>query len=350
MLDSLLRQARSCAHVGSALYGELLDGLAADYAAGGVTRTLLYGVTATPVHDALPLRYLATAHRLALEGMAPNLAALYASCGGHWDGGDPTPAFLRTVRENQTLFAHGVRQNVQTNEVARSAVLASGFSLVSRRHGLPMATLEIGSSAGLLSRWMHYGFNTGESVTGNPASVLQFGPQWWHAPPPHLDPAATVVSTRACDITPLDLATPLGRLAMESFLWPDQIDRRERLLAALAVAADHPLLVEQADAGAWLSQRLTAGLPTGTATVVFHSIVWQYLPQSTRDTMRDALHRAGASAAPESPLLWLRMEPATPEHASLRLTSWPGGVDEELAHVGYHGADIRWLQSAGSAG
>ena len=343
VLDALQRQALSCAHVGSSLYGVLLDGLAADYDADGITRELLKDVSTAPVHDALPLRYLATAHHLALAGLAPDLASIYASCGGEWNGEDPTRLFLRVARTNRAAFENGVRTNVQTNEAARSAVLASGFSLISHRYGLPMSTLEIGSSAGLLSRWMHYGFDTGESTTGDAASQLQFGPLWWNAPLPRLDPAATVVSMRASDITPLDLSTAPGRLAMESFLWPDQVDRRARLLLALAVAQEHPLVVEQADAGEWLTDLLAADLPAGTATVVFHSIVWQYLPQATRETMRAALQRSGLTAEPDCPLLWLRMEPATAEHAALRLTSWPGGIDEELAHVGYHGADVRWL-------
>jgi hypothetical protein len=45
------------------------------------------------------------------------------------------------------------------------------------------------------------------------------------------------------------------------------------------------------------------------------------------------------------------MEPATPDHADLRLTVWDGRAlpnpgepgDEVLAHVGYHGARVRWL-------
>jgi hypothetical protein len=40
------------------------------------------------------------------------------------------------------------------------------------------------------------------------------------------------------------------------------------------------------------------------------------------------------------------MEPATPDHAEVRLTTWPTGEQELLAQVGYHGADIRWVGSA----
>ena len=76
---------------------------------------------------------------------------------------------------------------------------------------------------------------------------------------------------------------------------------------------------------------------------MFHSIVWQYLPRPTRHAVRAALRLAGERAASSVPLCWLRMEPATPVHADLRATTWPGGEELVLAHVGYHGADVRWL-------
>ena len=88
-------------------------------------------------------------------------------------------------------------------------------------------------------------------------------------------------------------------------------------------------------------------LPTGTATVVFHSIVLQYLAVDSRHRMRDALHAAGARATDAAPLAWLRMEPAG-ESADLRLTWWPGGAEEVLATAGYHGGTIRWSGSTGA--
>ena len=341
--DSLRRQAASCAHIGSPLYAHLLDGLCADYVAGGISYEVLNGVTKQPVHDALGLRYLATAHRLALEGSAPELASAYESCGGTWSGTDLVPAFCRAVEANRDAFTDGVRRNVQTIEVGRAAVLTSGFSLISLRHRLPLTVYEVGSSAGLLSQWMHVRFDTGFSATGPAESPLRFDATWWHQPAPLLDPDLTVTAAYASDVAPIDVSDPVGRLQMMSFVWPDQLRRRERLQAAIDVALAHPLHVEQADAGQWIARALGAPLPHGVATVVFHSIVWQYLPVTTRTMLRESLRRAGASATPASPLLWLRMEPDTPERAAVRLTTWPGGYEEVIAHVGYHGADVRWL-------
>jgi hypothetical protein len=109
---------------------------------------------------------------------------------------------------------------------------------------------------------------------------------------------------------------------------------------AIDIAGRVPVTVEAADAGTWLLANLA--VEPGAATAVFHSIVWQYLPRSTKDAVRSALTRAGEAATSGAPLCWLRMEPAGVT-ADLRLTTWPGGDEVQLATVGYHGADIDWL-------
>jgi hypothetical protein len=342
--EALERQAVSCKAVGSPLYGALLEGLLDDYLRGGLTAELLDGVTDQPVHDALPLRYLATGHLLALSGQAAGLAAHYPSCGGHWAGdGRVVDDFLAAVADARDAFVLGVRRNVQTNEVGRAPVLASGFALLGARHGLPFDQLEIGSSAGLLSRWDHFGYETGLSRGGDAAAAVRFTSEWWAGGAPDLGRLQPVRRRRACDISPIDVSTDAGRQTMLSFVWPDQLTRIERLRAALAVAEQVAVTVECADAADWLAAQLTAGPAPGATTVLFHSIVWQYLPRPTKDGVRAALAAAGERAGDTNPLCWLRMEPDTLERAALRLTTWPGGSEEKLAEVGYHGADIVWL-------
>lgn len=351
VLEAIQHQADGCGRVGSDLYATLLTSLATDYMSGGITAELLDGVSEQPLHDAVALRYLATAHRLALNGEAPELAEHYASCGGEWSGGHILDAFLSVVSNHRREFVSGMQRNVQTNEVGRAVALSAGLSLIAARHGVALRTLEIGASAGLLSRWPSYSYDTGESAAGEPGSEVTFDASWYSGSLPALHRPIEVAERAASDIAPIDATTPDGQLTMLSFLWPDQMERRHRLLAALRVAERDPVTVEQADAGDWLSERLGTTLPEGVATVVFHSIVWQYLPRATKDAVRAALSEAGERATASSPLCWLRMEPANAEHADLRLTSWPEGAGgtsgegaELLAHVGYHGADLRWLR------
>jgi len=217
------------------------------------------------------------------------------------------------------------------------------LSHVALATGLPLRTMEIGASAGLLSRLPWYHVDTGTARCGPPFAPVAFGPEWCAHPPAALVGQLAVDTQSACDISPIDPTTVEGRLRIQSFVWPDQLERMVRLRAALAVAAEHPLRVDAADAGTWLHQQLAGPLPSGVATVVFHSIVWQYLPPATRDAVRAALAGAGSTATASAPLAWVRMEPATATHADVRLTQWPGGQETMLAEVGYHGHDLRWL-------
>ena len=55
------------------------------------------------------------------------------------------------------------------------------------------------------------------------------------------------------------------------------MDRRHRLEIALDLVAGSGLRVERADAADWAEARLREAAP-GEAIVLYHSIVWQYLP------------------------------------------------------------------------
>ncbi len=347
VVDALERQARSCAHLGSPIYAALLREIADDVRSGGATATVLEPVSERPVHDAVPLRLLAATHLLALRGDAPGLAERYPSCGGIWSGEALLPALCDAIGAHGERVTEGMHRNVQTNEIGRLAAIVAGLAEIAQRSGLPLRTLEVGASAGLLAMWPHAFVATGETSTGDPASPLHFDASWFEPPLPNLSTGLRAVEVTASDVAPIDVCTDDGRFLAESFVWPDQIARRGRLLAACALARQHGLHVEQADAGEWLARRLAGPLPDGVATVVYHSIVWQYLPPTTRRALRAALASAGATARPDAPLAWLRMEPATPQHADLRLNMWTGEqepADVVLADVGYHGAPVRWLQ------
>ncbi|HYH52027.1 MAG TPA: DUF2332 family protein [Acidimicrobiia bacterium] len=58
--------------------------------------------------------------------------------------------------------------------------------------------------------------------------------------------------------------------------WPDQAHRLRLLRAGLDVAATMRVAVKKAEAIAWTIERWRP--KPGTATVLYHSIVMQYLP------------------------------------------------------------------------
>ena len=332
-------QAAACESAGSHLYRRILDGVLADLEAGGVCHRLLAHRDDDPFGSALALRFLGAVHRLVLDGGAPELAALYPSTGGDPDAGDVVDTFLRTVEANEDAVDRGTSQGVQTNEVGRSAALVGGYAVVLRETGLPLRILEVGSSAGLNLRFDRFAYDTGAGVVGDPNSPVRFAGVWEGTPPP-LPATFEVAERRGCDRNPLDATTDDGRLRLLSYVWPDQPDRIARLEAAIAVARQVPVELEQADAVAWLQHHLGRPRP-GVATVVVHSIVIQYLPPDRRRQLRATIEDAGAGATADAPLAWLRMEPAG-ELADVRLTTWPGGDERLLGTSGYHGAPVCW--------
>jgi hypothetical protein len=334
--DAIALQARSCAALGSPLYAELLTGLLADFESGGVVYDVL-AQRQRPVRDAVSLRLLGALHRRVLEGEEPALGRHYPSVGGSPRASLVDDA-LEVIARCRLDVDGALTRQVQTNEVGRAATLAGGFAEIARATRLPLSLREIGSSAGLNLHWDGYYYDTGESTLGDSTSLVRFGPHMW-TNPPKLAPVE-IRDRAGTDIAPLDPADPQARLTLLSFVWPDMAIRFDRLRAALDHAADRPPIVARADAADWLAEALPACAEDAT-TVVFHSIVWQYLPPATQARVRNLLHEHGATATSASPLAWLRMEPAGPVTA-LTLTMWPDGTERVLATAGYHGADINW--------
>lgn len=334
MLEALRQQAEACAALGSPLYARLCEHLADDFAARGLSYDLL-AARPRPRRDAVTLRLLGAAHRLALAGKAARLARQYPSCGGAPDGG-LVPAFMDTLAEHRDEVAAALKAQVQTNEVARAAALVLGFTLLARRFELPLRTFEIGAAAGLMSRWDRYFYESPPTAMGDPSSPLHFAGLWLG--PADLSGAPRVSSRRACDLAPLDARDADDRRRLLSFVWPDQGERFARLDAALRIAAaDDPLHIDTAAAGEWVAEHVA--VEGGATTVLFHSIVWQYLAVDEQRGIRAHLHAAGAAATDGAPLAWLRMEPAG-AHADVRLTTWPGGTEHVVATAGYHGSAI----------
>jgi hypothetical protein len=113
------------------------------------------------------------------------------------------------------------------------------------------------------------------------------------------------------------------------------------LRGALQIASRVPASLERADVAEWAAARL-AETASGVATVVYHSIVDEYLPAPTRRAFHETLRGAGARARPEAPLFWLRLEPFPEQRVfGITLTAWPGGEERLLATSGPHGDEVR---------
>jgi hypothetical protein len=329
-------QADACRMIGSPLYAGLMERAAEDVRAGGPTAEILRGHEDDPRFSVLGLRLLGAVNRLVLTGQEPELADAYAD--GHvpkaWE------RLLDALRRNSAELRDSLEQPVQTNEVGRCAALIFGFLAVAEETGLPLRLLEVGASAGLNLRWDRFAYAADGFSWGPADSPLRLEFEL-EGTTPTLPTAVEVAERRGCDANPLDVSTAEGRLNLRSFVWPDQPERIARMEAALEIADREPVALDRETASAW-AQRMLAEPSPGRATVIYHSIVSQYLSDEERAALFDGIREAGKRASTDAPLAWLRMEPAD-DRANLELTLWPGGEDRLLARVGYHGTPVELL-------
>jgi hypothetical protein len=341
-------QARSCAAMGSPLYDHLLTHAATDCAHGGPTWAVLRDHVAPGRGDALALRLMAAVHRLVLESRAPRLASFYPSVGGSGAIGGVWEAFQATVEEHRDTLVTLVDRPCQTNEVGRSAALLVGLFAVARETELPLRLLEVGASAGLNLRCDRFLVGGGGVVVGDPDSPVDLSSHW-RTPPPWTPTPLVVVDRRGCDPEPVDPATSDGRLTLMSSVWADQPARHDRLRGALALAALVPAVVDRASLDVWSRAQLRE-LPAGVTTVVFHSVVLEYVDAAARSAFVEALTEAATRAAADRPLAWVRLEPVDHlRHHGVQVDVWPGDAGRTLARCGAHGTAVTWLDDDSTA-
>jgi hypothetical protein len=274
-----------------------------------------------------------------LERRAPGLAVHYPSVGG--TPGDVWPAARVVVEEQLEPLRALVRRPVQTNEVGRSSALLGGLLHVAAL-GLPVRLLEVGASGGLNLHVDRYRHEVADGVVlGDPRSPVVLATPW-RGTLPDVRAPLRLVERQGCDPGPLDPASAEDRLTLTSYVWPDQLDRFERLRGALQVAAAAPERFERLGGAAFLERELHPR--DGAATVVWHSVVWQYVPPDERDRITAAIEDAGRRATPAAPVAHLWLEPEHVDHGGfvLRLRSWPGGELRLLADAQGHGPPVVW--------
>lgn len=298
----------------------------------------LLGWHGDPQADALALRLAGALHRIVRDGDAA-LAAAYAA--QRIDAALIDAALAR----HGDVLAQYLQSAPQTNEPQRSAMLLGGFLVIAAETGRPLACREIGASAGLNLLWPDYACDFGDWRYGDPDTaplILQAG---WSGPRP---PQAQILlhSRAGCDRAPLDAGNAADRERLLSYVWADQTARLQRIAAALDHAAGQAVTPLQKDAGDFVEAQL-ASKPADAAFVLYHSIVWQYLPADEKQCITRAMQQAGSIATENAPLAWLRLEAgAAADGAELVLTLWRGdgrAAETRLLGIGdYHGRWMRW--------
>ena len=282
---------------------------------------------------------IALIDELPLQKRQPNLLFACARLLGAPEG--EYPAFRDwLVQRWQAVASEVLVRSTQTNEARRCASLLPALSLIPG----PLALLEVGASAGLClfpDRYS-YSYNGGTHVdppTG-PSAVLLECTSTGRMPRPTSVPH--VVWRAGLDLHPLDVRDADDRLWLETLVWPEQQERRQRLRAAIRIAAEDPPILTRGDASELAA--LAGQAPDDATLVVITSAVLVYLPFADRMRFVDSLRALNVR--------WISLEGLRGLPAVRAALPDDGGsegrfvlaLDEvPLAFTGPHGQSLEWI-------
>jgi hypothetical protein len=205
---------------------------------------------------------------------------------------DPAEAIEGLLRRRAEVVDVLLTRRTQTNEVARCATLLPALA------GLPepLAVLEVGASAGLcllLDSWRYrYRTASGDHVLGSSDAPLELECLVSGAVP--LPGALPTITWRhGLDLAPVDVRDPDARRWLQCLVWPEHVERAERLTAALDVAAEQPPPVAAGDLLDDLP-RLAEQAPPEATLVVVHSAALAYVDARRRAAFVELVRSLGA--------------------------------------------------------
>lgn len=292
-----------------------------------------------PLADALPLRLAGGIHALQLRGAEPTLQAIYSD----QPDIDDAAIVAAAIARHEAVLLPWLDGPPQTNEAGRSSNFIAAMLWLADQ-GLPprFQCLEIGSSAGINLMLDRYHYDLGGVQVGPEPGAMQFKPEWQGNPPP--DHPIEIVSTKGCDVAPVDLTDPEQALRLRAYIWPEHTVRFERIDAAIAEAGKSPPDLVHLNAADFIEAELAKPQAAGTTRMLMHSIVWQYVPADQQDRITAAMEAAGALATAEQPLAWVSLEANRVLHIhEMTVRFWPGGAEPVVVTRAHpHGAWIGW--------
>lgn len=342
LTDIFHEHARACAKLGSAFTGQLLNvtgNLLAQPKTEAATLLNAWHGNARGNAGNLPLRFAGALHALVLMGKDPALTAMYPPQGTSDEALART--LERTLPDHRDHFDTWLALAPQTNEIQRSAIIIAAAHMITDHCGLPLVLSELGASGGLNLQWDRYGLRIGDETWGPDAPLFELTPEWSGPRPAHAPPR--VLQRAGVDLNPLDPRHAEDYLRLQSYIWPDQDHRLNRLAQAAPL---QDCVIDKEDAALWLEKQLVHR-HEGQAHLIYHTVFWQYLPQETKDRLKTLITSAGAQANKDAPIYWLAFEEdySGTSGGSIDLQIWPEGRKIPLGRADFHARWINWTDS-----
>ncbi|GIE34912.1 hypothetical protein Ait01nite_079570 [Actinoplanes italicus] len=292
----------------------------------------------SPLYERLSLAVATDAKLLTLLDTVPEgkrqpnlLYAVVRLLGGPVN--DPEAFHDFTVGNWDRVAAQLRVRATQTNEPGRSAVLLPVLNGLPQ----PLALLEVGASAGLGLYPDRYSYRYGDQRLGAGGPVMEC--ELTGTEPPSRLPE--VVWRAGLDLNPLRVTDSDDMAWLDALIWPEHTHRRERLRAAVEIAAADPPTLVRGDLVDDLPA-LAAQAPAGATLVVFHTSVLYQVPEDRRRAFEDLVrtmpgHRISVEAPEVVPFPDLPPAPDDTLHNVVALDGVP------LAWARGHGQALSWF-------
>jgi hypothetical protein len=310
-----------------------------------------------PLPERVPVLFFAAVHALLLDAPDAELAQWYRSLTA--EPRSPTErslggVFRRFVDDHREELEHLVAtRTTQTNEVGRCSLFVPALGLIASEVG-PLGHLDVGASGGLnllIDRYeYHYRLDGVERTVGGPSTVVLGSDVRGDMPVPGALPE--IVGRCGIDRRPIDVTDPREAHWLAACVWPDQVDRFQRLVAAIELARERPPELLAGDAVSSLRTAITR-VGASAHPVVTNSWVLNYLTPAQRIAYLGELDALGA----ERDLSWVYAEapalipelPTEPDpidahRTVLSMVRWRNG-DRTVTHLATchpHGFWIHW--------